>query len=214
MPAHCRCFNTQPPEGGWLSISSTGCAGAAVSTHSRLKAAGMDIDLQQTRPVRFNTQPPEGGWVGISRDFKVTPSFNTQPPEGGWLGTHFRKRLRFVRFNTQPPEGGWLCPFRRCTSRKRFNTQPPEGGWLPLYPCLRKTGRFNTQPPEGGWDALAKHFGVTRGVSTHSRLKAAGASLKSLAPSGFAAPISPNSQEKCEREYNTAFSVTPAFAIS
>ena len=51
-------------------------------------------------------------------------------------------------------------------------------------------------------------------VSTHSRLKAAGASLKSLAPSGFAAPISLNSQEKREREYNTAFSVTPAFAIS
>ena len=51
-------------------------------------------------------------------------------------------------------------------------------------------------------------------VSTHSRLKAAGSSLKSLAPSGFAAPISLNSQEKREREYNTALSVTPAFAIS
>ena len=51
-------------------------------------------------------------------------------------------------------------------------------------------------------------------VSTHSRLKAAGASLKSLAPSGFAAPISLGSQEKREREYNTAFSVTPAFTIS
>ena len=52
------------------------------------------------------------------------------------------------------------------------------------------------------------------GVSTHSRLKAAGASLKSLAPSGFAALISLSSQEKRECEYNTAFSVTPAFAIS
>ena len=51
-------------------------------------------------------------------------------------------------------------------------------------------------------------------VSTHSRLKAAGASLKSLAPSGFAALISLSSQEKREREYNTAFSVTPAFTIS
>ena len=53
-----------------------------------------------------------------------------------------------------------------------------------------------------------------RQVSTHSRPKAAGASLKSLAPSGLAAPISLGSQEKREREYNTAFSVTPAFAIS
>ena len=53
-----------------------------------------------------------------------------------------------------------------------------------------------------------------RHVSTHSRLKAAGASLKSLAPSGFAALISLSPQEKREREYNTAFSVIPAFAIS
>ncbi|EFC87147.1 hypothetical protein NEIMUCOT_06409 [Neisseria mucosa ATCC 25996] len=51
-------------------------------------------------------------------------------------------------------------------------------------------------------------------VSTHSRPKAAGASLKSLAPSGFTTPISLSSQEKREREYNTAFSVAPAFAIS
>ena len=51
-------------------------------------------------------------------------------------------------------------------------------------------------------------------VSTRSRPKAAGASLKSLAPSGFAALISLGSQEKREREYNTALSVTPAFAIS
>ena len=51
-------------------------------------------------------------------------------------------------------------------------------------------------------------------VSTHSHPKVAAASLKSLTPSGFAAPISPNSQEKREREYNTAFSITPEFTIS
>ena len=60
----------------------------------------------------------------------------------------------------------------------------------------------------------AKKSGISKLVSTHSRLKAAGASLKTLAPSGLAAPISLGSQEKREREYNTAFSVTPAFAIS
>ena len=59
------------------------------------------------------------------------------------------------------------------------------------------------------------HCSVTQQtVSTHSRPKAAGASLKSLAPSGFAALISLSSQEKRECEYNTAFSVTPEFAIS
>ena len=72
-----------------------------------------------------------------------------------------------------------------------FNTQPPEGGWFLRLSIIRSIFSFNTQPPEGGW-----------------------ASLKSLAPSGFAALISLSSQEKCKREYNTAFSVTPAFAIS
>ena len=50
-------------------------------------------------------------------------------------------------------------------------------------------------------------------VSTHSHPKVAAASLKSLAPSGFAAPISLSFQEKREREYNTAFSVIPTFTI-
>ena len=93
-----------------------------------------------------------------------------------------------------------------------FNTQPPEGGWPDFIPAFDFLLRFNTQPPEGGWViGLAVDDGEP--VSTHSRPKAAGASLKSLAPSGFAAPISLSSQEKREREYNTAFSVTPAFAI-
>lgn len=61
---------------------------------------------------------------------------------------------------------------------------------------------------------IAKHIDSRLPVSTHSRPKAAGAFLKSLAPSGFAAPISLSSREKRERKYNTAFSVTPAFAIS
>ena len=50
-------------------------------------------------------------------------------------------------------------------------------------------------------------------VSTHSHPKVAAASLKSLAPSGFEAPISLSFQEKREREYNTAFSVIPTFTI-
>ena len=35
---------------------------AAVSTHSRLKAAGREKTAETRRKQRFNTQPPEGGW--------------------------------------------------------------------------------------------------------------------------------------------------------
>ena len=104
--------------------------------------------------------------------------------------------------------------WRTAISISSFNTQPPEGGWLPSPIRRCKATSFNTQPPEGGWFEETKIYQTLQEVSTHSRLKAAGASLKSLAPSGLAAPISLGSQEKREREYNTAFSVTPAFAIS
>ena len=36
-----QCFNTQPPEGGWLGYQETGLVEKGVSTHSRLKAAGL-----------------------------------------------------------------------------------------------------------------------------------------------------------------------------
>ena len=112
----------------------------------------------------------------------------------------------------------------------------PKAAGNTITTCYNSLFSFNTQPPEGGWDinvdlsfnslSVSTHSrpkaaggGFCVGlmgtdVSTHSRPKAAGASLKSLATSGFAALISLSSQEKRKREYNTAFSVTPAFAIS
>ena len=55
------CFNTQPPEGGWLFLA-----------FRRLTKSG------------FNTQPPEGGWLSRQRIGQLYNCFNTQPPEGGW----------------------------------------------------------------------------------------------------------------------------------
>ena len=55
------CFNTQPPEGGWVFVSGSFCF-----------------------PLRFNTQPPEGGWGSGFSAVVLNDSFNTQPPEGGW----------------------------------------------------------------------------------------------------------------------------------
>ena len=205
-----RCFNTQPPEGGWKIYLGF-----------------------PARLVGFNTQPPEGGWTLLRPWCNSPQSFNTQPPEGGCrpfgqlaqhhvVSTHSRPKAAGCRTSG----GSFAAAFQHTAARRRlinhlavarkqldafqhtaarrrlfllfhstnlsacFNTQPPEGGAFSV-PCTVSTGSFNTQPPEGGW-----------------------ASLKSFAPSGFAAPISLSSQEKREREYNTAFPATPAFAIS
>ena len=103
------CFNTQPPEGGWLYGRDGAVRLILVSTHSRPKAAGYIAQQEFVEFSSFNTQPPEGGWLikkvvqaeekqfqhtaarrrlGRLGLFEVLPScFNTQPPEGGWTVT-------------------------------------------------------------------------------------------------------------------------------
>ena len=67
-----RCFNTQPPEGGWVRYKRSACYQAC-----------------------FNTQPPEGGWFNVKETPNKQESFNTQPPEGGWV----LRAICFVRFS-------------------------------------------------------------------------------------------------------------------
>ena len=57
------CFNTQPPEGGWIRVKRNHVPTRNVSTHSRPKAAGFLTSLQMGLSSCFNTQPPEGGWL-------------------------------------------------------------------------------------------------------------------------------------------------------
>ena len=78
----------------------------AVSTHSRLKAAGKSISKPSLPMKCFNTQPPEGGWQRHEAARRSRRSFNTQPPEGGW-GVGQADAPKPDGFNTQPPEGGW-----------------------------------------------------------------------------------------------------------
>ena len=54
------CFNTQPPEGGWV-FNHALANPQGVSTHSRLKAAAGLSEDGRGKGQSFNTQPPEGG---------------------------------------------------------------------------------------------------------------------------------------------------------
>ena len=47
----------------------------AVSTHSRLKAAGIFIFQKFSTPFCFNTQPPKGGWFQTFIAFVSLPTF-------------------------------------------------------------------------------------------------------------------------------------------
>ncbi|WP_432760588.1 hypothetical protein [Neisseria flavescens] len=63
-----------------------------------------------------------------------------------------------------------------------FNTQPPEGGWALILQAFGSGCCFNTQPPEGGWDSMMPCEDDYDDVSTHSRLKAAGARINKVKP--------------------------------
>ena len=163
---------------------------AKVSTHSRPKAAGYFPKSDSGALIGFNTQPPEGGWKAGYEEFaKKMVSTHSRPKAAG--NVQITKQHYMDSFNTQPPEGGWKNS-QRDENHQRVSTH---------------------SRPKAAGKIFGFHDKMVE-VSTHSRPKAAGASLKSLAPSGFVAPISLSSREKREREYNTAFSVTPAFAIS
>ena len=91
-----QCFNTQPPEGGWVY--------------------GL---MNPPKFYCFNTQPPEGGWRAKNQPNPDTGSFNTQPPEGGWMPL-LAGLIPLLGFNTQPPEGGWLHPYHLKSLIKMF----------------------------------------------------------------------------------------------
>ena len=126
-----QCFNTQPPEGGWV-LGGARHPRAHVSTHSRLKAAGQRAAACGQPIGRFNTQPPEGGWAaGIMPEGMMIVSTHSRLKAAGVLvcahaarhavSTHSRLKaagtdnlqegLHKWRFNTQPPEGGWVSSF-------------------------------------------------------------------------------------------------------
>ena len=122
------CFNTQPPEGGWMA---------------RIKAA---LDA-----FSFNTQPPEGGWFLKTATISAVliVSTHSRPKAAGslyfigfsaiFVSTHSRPKAAgnfyssfgdkvVVSTHSRPKAAGNLtiCLF---TANFGFNTQPPEGGW-------------------------------------------------------------------------------------
>ena len=98
-------FNTQPPEGGW-AFAQLQKPLIWVSTHSRPKAAGQQINKNFPKKRSFNTQPPEGGWIVYGRCVVFGTCFNTQPPEGGWTGDVGHTPFVNVSTHSRPKAAG------------------------------------------------------------------------------------------------------------
>ena len=188
-------FNTQPPEGGWLTFGTLRNVENTVSTHSRPKAAGFcAINMINIPRVSTHSRPKAAGqglWQSIPKD----NGFNTQPPEGGWQMT-WNSRVRICRFqhtaarrrldnalktalsfydvstHSRPKAAGYSMRQYYKKDLVSTHSRPKAAGTANNAPLMPIAG-FNTQPPEGGWPRL-RGGGGAGGVSTHSRPKAAG----------------------------------------
>ena len=100
-----KCFNTQPPEGGWISVEHT-VQIANVSTHSRPKAAGL-IPCRLSVDFEFQHTAARRRLATLAVNNSVQISFNTQPPEGGWDGTWDTDALISVSTHSRPKAAGY-----------------------------------------------------------------------------------------------------------
>ena len=108
---------------------------AAVSTHSRPKAAG-NIGGPMTLGLVFQHTAARRRLAAF-RELKnqlVEVSTHSRPKAAG----HSSSCRGWPRccFNTQPPEGGWLRVTAPLAVLSCFNTQPPEGGWEHAFPNI------------------------------------------------------------------------------
>ena len=96
-------------------------------------------------------------------------------------------------FNSQPPEGGWAAENGYQYWRRSFNSQPPEGGWEMSRARSKLAKLFQLTAARRRLGVVLSPHRLPRGVSTHSRPKAAG-----LAVSHHAAgqPVSTHSRPK------------------
>ena len=126
---HHRCFNTQPPEGGWIRELITPRS-ISLFQHS---AARRRLGLNQSSMDSFGMFQHSAARRRLDRRFCLQQmaccvSTLSRPKAAGRLRK--RSSLPGISFNTQPPEGGWLAPELMKKWLKSFNTQPPEGGWV------------------------------------------------------------------------------------
>ena len=113
------CFNTQPPEGGWVDKRNGILVRCIVSTHSRPKAAGpLNVAWLCLTVVSTHSRPKAAGCVKTRLYIPPIVSTHSRPKAAGCLVDHFEKKKRC--FNTQPPEGGWFGACKRARKGRRF----------------------------------------------------------------------------------------------
>ena len=110
-------------------VAPTLAACVTVSTHSRLKAAGaIGLTSLAFAKVSTHSRLKAAGLFAIETAMRAGVSTHSRLKAAGAPGPMIWGFSSC--FNTQPPEGGWKCWLAQINLQHCFNTQPPEGGWF------------------------------------------------------------------------------------
>ena len=107
------CFNTQPPEGGWLFLYSP----------------------ETSYSPCFNTQPPEGGWQPKTPLKFALARFQHTAARGRLELWKDKAGKRLIVSTHSRPRAAGTCSCYGFPRNVCFNTQPPEGGWIYRMMC-------------------------------------------------------------------------------
>ena len=146
------CFNTQPPEGGWLVTSVDEIIPVILFQHT---AARRRLVCWQRR----NCLPEAFMFQHTAARRRLGPMLKLPTTSTLFQHTAARRRLALAACISVQ----WDM-FQHTAARRRLDIQQTS--------CSLTTG-FNTQPPEGGWSVQIRNL-LQHEVSTHSRPKAAG----------------------------------------
>ena len=80
------CFNTQPPEGGWLPLSKKSLSVTVFQHTAARRRLALVADKIAANFMSFNTQPPEGGWtIFTTAMFRNHVSTHSRPKAAGYF---------------------------------------------------------------------------------------------------------------------------------
>ena len=112
--AHYRCFNTQPPEGGWLRF-----------------------DHRHHRPQRFQHTAARRRLAILIKPKRPKQQFQHTAARRRLEASLLPPLVGFVVSTHSRPKAAGIPANRATTHANRFNTQPPEGGWFCSFASLR-----------------------------------------------------------------------------
>ena len=129
MPVKVRySFNTQPPEGGWALACDAEAENVIVSTHSRLKAAGLQCHSWHEACIVSTHSRLKAAGATTAHTARVRRRFNTQPPEGGWLIAGRLHQAVDVSTHSRPKAAGLSNTLNSLKFKVSTHSRPKSAG--------------------------------------------------------------------------------------